>query len=271
MEQLATYFLWFMLYSMLGWVWETALCSITQGHFINRGFLNGPYCPIYGAGALVDIICLGWLHNPLLLFLTGAILACALEYATSYAMEYYFHARWWDYSTKRFNLNGRICLEGALVFGLFAVALILFIQPRISAATSLLEPGATETLAGALAFVFFFDLVYTLAQLRKLRSKLAAFQLELKTTLDARLQHARLDFDTQTERLRAELGELSARLRLDLNAQEQRMLEAFPNFRSTVPSLTLRGKECHSLLRLWRPQRINVSDFIEKHSLFKRN
>ena len=110
MEQLATYFLWFMLYSVLGWVWETILCSLTEGHFVYRGFLNGPYCPIYGCGALIDIVFLHWIVNPFALFILGALLASTLEYITSYLMETYFHARWWDYSDKRFNLNGGLVL-----------------------------------------------------------------------------------------------------------------------------------------------------------------
>ena len=94
---------YFMIYSVVGWIYETTLCSITDRHFVNRGFLNGPYCPIYGSGALLDVLILGRIENPFLLFILGVLVTCSLEYLTSYVMEKLFKARWWDYSDKKFN------------------------------------------------------------------------------------------------------------------------------------------------------------------------
>ena len=253
MEQLATYFLWFMLYSVLGWVWETILCSLTEGHFVYRGFLNGPYCPIYGCGALIDIVFLHWIVNPFALFIFGALLASALEYITSYLMETYFHARWWDYSDKRFNLNGRICLEGAVLFGLFTVLLLKVIQPSVEYAVNQLAPAASLSLASILAVGFAYDVTYTLIKVHKLGAKLIQLRGELKTQLDTKLEQVRIDLNAQQQRIR-----------LELNAQEQRMVSAFPNIKITLPSLTHKGKERHSLFKLWRPQRLLLSDLIEK-------
>lgn len=104
---------YFMIYSVVGWIYETTLCSITDRHFVNRGFLNGPYCPIYGSGALLDVLILGRIENPFLLFILGVLVTCSLEYLTSYVMEKLFKARWWDYSDKKFNIGGRVCLLGA--------------------------------------------------------------------------------------------------------------------------------------------------------------
>lgn len=97
---------YFMIYSVVGWIYETTLCSITDRHFVNRGFLNGPYCPIYGSGALLDVLILGRIENPFLLFILGVLVTCSLEYLTSYVMEKLFKARWWDYSDKKFNIGG---------------------------------------------------------------------------------------------------------------------------------------------------------------------
>ena len=77
-----TYFLWFMFYSVVGWVYETVICSVIQKRFVNRGFLNGPYCPIYGFGAILNILALGKVHNPFLLFFDAALLTGVLEYMT---------------------------------------------------------------------------------------------------------------------------------------------------------------------------------------------
>lgn len=105
-------FLWFLFYSFCGWVYESILVSILERRPVNRGFLNGPLCPIYGAGAVGAVVVLGQVHNPLVVFLFSMVGASILEYVTSWVMEALFHARWWDYSDYKFNLNGRICLLG---------------------------------------------------------------------------------------------------------------------------------------------------------------
>ena len=105
-------FLLLMAYSFLGWCGEMVYCSLGQGKLCEkRGFLNGPLCPIYGHGALLVLTALGGSTNPLVTFAAGAVLTSAVEYVTSYLMEKLFHMRWWDYSHKRWNLNGRVCLQ----------------------------------------------------------------------------------------------------------------------------------------------------------------
>lgn len=125
-------FLWFLLYSCVGWIYESILVSILEKHWVNRGFLNGPVCPIYGAGAALGILLLSGLKgHPVLIFLISALGASVLEYITSWAMEKMFHARWWDYSDYRFNIQGRVSLLGAVVFGAAGIGLIEFAQPWV--------------------------------------------------------------------------------------------------------------------------------------------
>ena len=109
-ENLCVFFLLLMIYSAAGWVGEMFYCSVGKGHICEkRGFLNGFICPIYGHGALLVLYVLhGGLKNPLLTFLVGMALTSALEYFTSWFMEAVFHMRWWDYSRKKIQLNGRI-------------------------------------------------------------------------------------------------------------------------------------------------------------------
>ena len=125
MKTIETWFLWLMIYSIIGWVYESTICSIGHRKLINRGFLNGPVCPIYGTGAVLVLLVLGRIQNPVLLFFAGALVTCSLEYLTSWLMEKLFHARWWDYSKRKFNIGGRVCLIGAVVFGAFSVVLVL--------------------------------------------------------------------------------------------------------------------------------------------------
>ena len=115
-ENLCVFFLLLMIYSAAGWVGEMFYCSVGKGHICEkRGFLNGFICPIYGHGALLVLYVLhGGLKNPLLTFLAGMALTSALEYFTSWFMEAVFHMRWWDYSRKKIQLNGRICLQNSL-------------------------------------------------------------------------------------------------------------------------------------------------------------
>lgn len=86
-------FLWFLFYSFAGWVYESILVSVSERRLVNRGFLNGPICPIYGCGAVLAIVLLHDLHNPFAVFLISSIGACMLEYVTSWGMEKLFHAR----------------------------------------------------------------------------------------------------------------------------------------------------------------------------------
>lgn len=131
-------FLWFLFYSFAGWVYESILVSVSERRLVNRGFLNGPICPIYGCGAVLAIVLLHDLHNPFAVFLISSIGACMLEYVTSWGMEKLFHARWWDYSHRRFNIQGRICLLGAIVFGLLGVLITDVIQPEVNRITQMI-------------------------------------------------------------------------------------------------------------------------------------
>lgn len=159
---LENWYLWGVIYSVLGWLYETVLCSAARRAPANRGFLHGPYCPIYGTGAVLVILILGGVSDPLRLFLLGAGLTCAVEYLTSWGMETLFHARWWDYSKRFCNLNGRVCLLGAAVFGLFSVLLIKGIHPFVSGVLDGVPPTVRHLAAAGLLTVQLTDLAITL-------------------------------------------------------------------------------------------------------------
>lgn len=121
---------YFIIFSFLGWAMETIRVSIRSKHFVNRGFANGPYCPIYGFGMLFIILFLSGLKNNfVLLFFGGMILATTLEYITAYLLETIFKAKWWDYSYKKFNYKGRICLDISIAWGILSLLMIEFIVP----------------------------------------------------------------------------------------------------------------------------------------------
>ncbi len=124
------YFLLFISYAFLGWCMEVTCKLIQYKKFINRGFLIGPYCPIYGWGALtITILLKRYMEDPLVLFVMSTLICSIIEYLTSYFMEKKYHARWWDYSNRKFNINGRICLETLIPFGILGVAIMYGTNP----------------------------------------------------------------------------------------------------------------------------------------------
>ncbi|HWT27498.1 MAG TPA: putative ABC transporter permease [Mobilitalea sp.] len=129
---LSTLFIWFIIYSNIGWIYETLYCSIGVHKIVNRGFLYGPLCPIYGLSILTMILLLsGRCRSILTLFLSCAVISSVLEYISSLWMEYVFGRRWWDYSDQILNINGRVCLGAAVLFGACGVVVIRFLHPAI--------------------------------------------------------------------------------------------------------------------------------------------
>lgn len=125
--------MYFLIYAFLGWCTEVAYKAVTTGEFINRGFLNGPVCPIYGFGMLLII----WVLEPVkdnfvLLLLGGIILATVLEFVTGYALEKMFHAKWWDYSELPFNIKGYVCLKFSLAWGFGCVLIMEAVHPLVA-------------------------------------------------------------------------------------------------------------------------------------------
>lgn len=151
---------WFFIYSFLGWVWESAYVSIKSRKLVNRGFVNGPLCTIYGAGAVTIYLILRPLRENLaLLYLGGVVVATALEYITGWIMETVFHTRWWDYSDKKFNLHGYISLASSLLWGVFSVLLFKLLQPFVSWITSLYPQSVGEVILTVIMILYGVDFV----------------------------------------------------------------------------------------------------------------
>lgn len=156
---LAAYFL---IYSFLGWCVEVIFHAVTCGKLINRGFLNGPVCPIYGFGMIAVLMLLTPLQdNLLLLYLGGTLLPSAIELLGGWALYKLYHTRWWDYSDRPFNLGGYICLEFCLLWGLGTVLMLRVIHPSIAALTALLPHAAGIVLLVLLYLVYLADLAAT--------------------------------------------------------------------------------------------------------------
>ena len=153
----------FFIYCLMGWIWESIILPLSRHQKpYNRGFLNGPWIPIYGFGAMLVIVLfdIQQVNYPIYtLFISGGVVACLLEYITSYVMEKLFHRRWWDYSQKAFNLNGRVCLEGFICFGLFSVVAIDYVQPFFTSKLLLVDENILFVLSGVLSVLFIVDTI----------------------------------------------------------------------------------------------------------------
>ena len=122
----------FFIYACMGWCLEVIFCGLNNGHFINRGFLNGPVCPIYGVGGVLIVSLLTPISgNVFMLFAGAVIVTSAIEYITGYLLEKLYNARWWDYSKEPFNIKGYICLKFSLAWGVVGVILMRGIHPAV--------------------------------------------------------------------------------------------------------------------------------------------
>lgn len=156
--QIEKYIALFFIYSFLGWLMESVKISITSKKFINRGFLIGPYCPIYGCGVILITIFLAKYNDDVWITFFMSMLICGtLEYVTSYIMEKIFKARWWDYSARRFNINGRICLETLIPFGIAGTVITLWINPFFLKYINMVPQIAMHIILGILSIIFAVD------------------------------------------------------------------------------------------------------------------
>ena len=177
--------LWyFMIYSVVGWMIEVAFHAVTVGKVINRGFLNGPLCPVYGCGVVTVLSMLYIIGevtgletdlkkaSALLLFAIGIIFATLIELIAGFLLDKFFHARWWDYRDRRFNLNGYICLEFSIIWGLAIAFVLRVIQPTFVSLVDLIPVIVGYILLIFMYFVFVADIIITVMTILKLNSQL---------------------------------------------------------------------------------------------------
>lgn len=255
MQILITNYILLIIYSFLGWLCESLYVSFAQRKAINSGFMNGPLCPIYGFGAMLVILLLKPFTNyPLLIFILGVLLTSTLEYFTSWLMEVLFHARWWDYSQFRINLNGRICLFNSILFGFMALFVVYYLNPYVMETVNLIPDASKLFIAFTLTLAFLIDFISSLAELKSFDRDIQKFEdavkdikLQLKElTLDYSQLELRDQFnnfmDLKDERITALKQHLNARYEKIANTQEDfhsRLKNAFPQMKITLKKNSL--------------------------------
>lgn len=166
--------LWyFILYAFLGWCLEVVFCSVDTGKFVNRGFLNGPLCPIYGFGGVIIVTTLQGLQDSwLLLFAASVVLCSLLELVAGFLLKKLFHTSWWDYSDQPFNIGGYVCLKFSLLWGLGCLVLVRVIHPGVEALVDGIPTALGWVLLGLFYAVLLVDLALTVAEVAKLNRDL---------------------------------------------------------------------------------------------------
>lgn len=167
-------YLWFLIiYTFLGWCVEVIYHIVKSGTFVNRGFLNGPVCPIYGFGMITLIYCLTPLkYNLFLLFIGTVLLTSILEFLTGFILEKIFHDKWWDYSNMPFNINGYICLAFSIIWGLGGVFMIHIIHPPITKFVSFFDNIIGNIVLFVLLLYLLIDFIITVLGIMKIKRRI---------------------------------------------------------------------------------------------------
>ncbi len=220
MDDIGHIILYFFAYAFLGWVWETIYVSLQERKFVYRGFLLGPYCPLYGFGVLLLLEVLSPLKGNIpLLFVVSFLVMSLLEYVTSYVLEKLFHQRWWDYSGELLNINGRVALKSSVFWAAMSVVILLWLHPHVVAFAN-----ATLSLSHwipiVIAVVLVADAVHTVV-------RLAGFNVLLKQVQAVIEEHTEHIGEVAAQRV-SELRR-SGRPRFT----ERRLLKAYPRATSS--------------------------------------
>lgn len=216
-------FIYWIIYAFLGWIIETLYTSIPKGAFQERGFLFGPIIPIYGFGALIILYLLDpFFESIFLVFVLGIIVTSILEYITSYIMEKIFHMRWWDYSNRKFNINGRICLRNSLLFGFLSVFLVEFIHPKVSQFILNIPSeyfGITSTILFILVMLDTVNSIVYSLNLSKIKLEIEKISEEISRSKEV----IKLETRKSLEEIKVSVGGL-----------EHHILKAYPNLKNNL-------------------------------------
>ena len=188
---LSALFISFLVFSFMGWLYESTICALANyGHFANSGFLLGPCCPIYGAGALACWLLLRDIPGVAEQFLAAALVCSVIEYGVGALLERLTGARFWDYTKFPFNINGRVCLYGAMLFGAGAVLICRVAEPALLDGLELLPRWVLAAVAITCAALLAIDTVFTLISWRQLSQKLELLRIELADKVNDSLKEA---------------------------------------------------------------------------------
>jgi uncharacterized membrane protein len=215
------YFYLFLFYSFIGWFIEVINNIAVEKKFVNRGFLIGPYCPIYGVGGtLIMLVLHKYMDDTIALFILSVVLCASIEYLTSFIMEKIFQTRWWDYTNNRFNINGRICLETMWVFGALSILIMQVLNPKIIKFIESWPKNVYNALFYILITIFVIDIIVSTIIISSVK----------KTANDITNEKRKDSTEEVTKYVKKTL--------LNKSLLSKRIVLAFPNFQTMIKSIT---------------------------------
>jgi len=233
---------WFFIYSFLGWVWESCYVSVKERRLVNRGFVTGPVCTIYGFGAVIVYLILKPISgNLLVLYLGGVIVPTILEYLTAVLMETIFHTSWWDYSKNKFNFQGRICLGASLGWGAFSVILFYVFQPAVDRIVALYSVAAGKVMVTAAAFVYAVDFGMSFMSAMQISEKLQNMDAVMDEIYEY-IQSTKLYETTEELKERMEMYRLSD-YSLELKKRLEMRIDAIAAFTAEMTAAEQKAKK----------------------------
>lgn len=190
---ISLYFICFIIFSFMGWIYESIYCTFRTHHWDNRGFLFGAICPIYGAGGVIATLVFNLIFKNReaeiwQIFIICMIGSAVLEYVTSYVLEKLFHAMWWDYSDMPLNIKGRICLPASIGFGIAGIFVVKYISPFVFGLFENVPPLAIEAIAMISMAILGADLALTVSGLTQLVKKMEEMEAEFNERMEASYQ-----------------------------------------------------------------------------------
>lgn len=221
---------YFVIYSILGWLLESGYRTILERKIINTGFLKGPFCPIYGFGAIIIIIFLSsFKENILALFLVSIVILSLWEYIVGVALEKMFKTKYWDYSKHKFNYKGRICLTNSIAWGILAVLFIRFIHPTILNLLNKVDDIYINIAVISISVILIIDAIISIIKTKNIEAslqKIEEINEQIKEKI-AEIKEKTLNNDNK-EKIIKELEIKRKRLMRNLYKRANRLKKAFP-------------------------------------------
>jgi len=250
------YITYFFIYSFAGWVLESVCKTIEQRKLVNSGFLNGPFCPIYGFGAIIMLLCLSFLKDkPIILFITAFFVLSVWEYLVGLFLEKVFKTKYWDYSHLKFNIQGRVCLKNSLFWGVLGVVFIRYMHPFLETYIKLVPINLLLYINIIVGIAILVDLIFSIIAITNFETMVKKINelgdtikdkvKELKELTDKnklKIEETEKKSIDSIEAIIQELKISQAKLKIRIYKRANRLKKAFPSMKSEVITTFLNQK-----------------------------
>lgn len=226
---------YFLIYSFIGWILESVYKTIFERKLVNSGFLHGPFCPIYGIGALIMYLFLSLCDNPITVFLSGFVVLSVWEYIVAWALEKLFHQKYWDYSNYKFNINGRVCLLNSIFWGALGVIFTYVVHPFIELQIVKINYIALIIITIVICIGLIIDTIISVIKLNSISKKLENIK-EIRNQIKDKLQELKVTSNAKEsiQLMINDLKEQELKMKEKLIKQTERIQKAFPTMKSEV-------------------------------------